>query len=368
MQSLLQTQRALLALVALYLSIRAASADNLYQSYCSPQNTGADSAPYYWQFQSNGQCYNHCNDLGSALAIVQGYNCWCSNYLPAKQVSVSECNLPCYGFPEEQCGSPSAKLFGYINLPRKPSGTLTPSKKAVQVSTIPPITRTVTSAKIVTRVSTETPKPLASQHHTRLSTKLEKSTLTAIRTTTASGSTVFVTSLATASANPSNDLPVEKQKPGGGLSSGAIAGIVIGVLLGVSFLALAFCFCWYRPRRKHQEANEVITSNPPQRESSVLSRVGLLGAASKQYAPRPLPKIRTSGFGGRDTGPNSQETISPMSQRRNSQPMFIDNRLNPNAMTQHPNASKSSVSTLQDNQDYSRPVLTIRNPDIYEGT
>src|SRR4051812_818319 len=68
---------------------------------------------YIWQ--SNGECQIHCQ--GSyAFAVIQGLDCWCSNYIPAEQVSTDDCNQPCPGFPDEWCGSTDAGLYGYFLL------------------------------------------------------------------------------------------------------------------------------------------------------------------------------------------------------------------------------------------------------------
>lgn len=115
-------------------------ADNLSQAYCSSENTGSSftpgaslsvsyvniltkSDPSIWQ--SNGYCTNACKNVNGksyALAIVQGSNCWCNDYVPAEQVSTSQCNTPCIGFPYENCGNENAGLFGYIQI-GTPSGT-----------------------------------------------------------------------------------------------------------------------------------------------------------------------------------------------------------------------------------------------------
>ena len=73
-------------------------------------------------YQSNGACFQSCLD-SYAFAIVQGQECWCSNYIPANTVSTSSCNEDCPGYPSDKCGSASAGLYGYIALKKSPSGT-----------------------------------------------------------------------------------------------------------------------------------------------------------------------------------------------------------------------------------------------------
>ena len=76
----------------------------------------------YNQYQSNGACQDTCQK-SFAYAVLQGNNCWCSNYAPADQTDTGSCNSQCPGFTE-QCGNPGAGLFGYYQLGNvQPSGT-----------------------------------------------------------------------------------------------------------------------------------------------------------------------------------------------------------------------------------------------------
>lgn len=76
----------------------------------------------YSQYQSNGLCYNFCSS--DAFAIVQGSDCWCSNYVPGATTSGDDCNVACPGYPDDLCGNQQAGLFGYISIPgNSPSGT-----------------------------------------------------------------------------------------------------------------------------------------------------------------------------------------------------------------------------------------------------
>src|SRR5436853_2953921 len=85
--------------------------------------TFADNLTAFWTFQSNGWCSTHCQD-DYAFAVVKGNNCWCSNYIPADQSSVSDCSGKCPGYPAESCGSLSNNLFGHVALSKSPSGTM----------------------------------------------------------------------------------------------------------------------------------------------------------------------------------------------------------------------------------------------------
>ena len=201
------------------------------------------------------------------------------------------------------------------------------------------------------------------------------------------------TAVATASSTPGSSAYETNQIPhqtSTGLSKGAVAGITIAAIAAVAILAFIFFLLWRRRQAKRNGGNQ----GGIHRNTSVLSKVGLLSSSENHNEPSQptggrgpnLPRIRTSGLsfgaagalgggaaaaGGEasksdHSGPlnsaatgGSQMSLNP---NRLSRPIFMDNRLNPNAIMQHPNASRSSMSTLQDNQDYSRP-LQVRNPD-----
>lgn len=93
-------------------------------------------------YQSDGLCHDNCK--GSyAFFIVQGSNCWCSNFIPADQVSTDNCNSQCPGFDSDWCGNPDQGLYGYYQIedgqPQGTSGGSSSSspRKTSSVSTIP---------------------------------------------------------------------------------------------------------------------------------------------------------------------------------------------------------------------------------------
>lgn len=72
-------------------------------------------------YQSDGLCRDQCE--GSAFAVIQGQNCWCSDVEPGRsvQVSTTKCNTKCSGYPDDTCGGDG--LWGYMMLGKDPSGT-----------------------------------------------------------------------------------------------------------------------------------------------------------------------------------------------------------------------------------------------------
>lgn len=102
------------------------------------------------------------------------------------------------------------------------------------------------------------------------------------------------------------------------------------------------------------------------RGNSVLSKAGLLRRSSSRRGPSSGSATAYGGVVG-SRAPRLDTDIPEMSEgpssatsanleRRDSRPLFVDQRLNPNALMVHSDASRTSVATLQDNADYSRPL------------
>jgi cell wall integrity and stress response component len=194
--------------------------------------------------------------------------------------------------------------------------------------------------------------------------------------------TQTVTSTPEAAGSSSQQDPITSQRKG--LSAGAIAGVVIGVLGAIAALAFGAFLLWRRRRREGDTEGAAAARgfrgpNSPKRNVSVLSRTGLLSRG--RPASMNEKDFEDSGYGHTVTGQNSVrhsmligasgagEGISPVSplgsshdndSRRLSKPMVYDQRLNPSALfASHDNGSRVS---MQDQQDYSRP-LGVMNPD-----
>lgn len=118
----------------------AAATPSIAVAYCASINTASTDANSS-TYQSEGLCYDYCNDEGYALGVLQDKDCWCSNYVPASsdQVATSKwyaCSVhpPCWetqlttssdsscpGYPDDYCGGDD--LYGYIQLSAAVSGT-----------------------------------------------------------------------------------------------------------------------------------------------------------------------------------------------------------------------------------------------------
>lgn len=229
---------------------------------------------------------------------------------------------------------------------------------------------------------------------TKMSTTATPSPVTSVRVVTVSGDVVTQTVTSTPVAAPSQNadsINLEKK----GLSGGAIAGIVIGSLVGLAALLLAAFLLWRRRRQDRDTegaaagagagagagASAGLIKNSPKRNISVLSKTGLLNrgrptSMAENYFDEPLyintgtgnNSVRHSMLFGAGAAGDGVSPASPLGSahdgdsRRHSKPLVYDQRLNPSALFANAEANGSRVS-VQDNQDYSRP-LGIANPDV----
>lgn len=76
-----------LAALTSVLSGLAAADPSVAVAYCASINTASTSANSS-TFQSEGLCFNFCNDDGYALGVLQDEDCWCSDYIPASDERV----------------------------------------------------------------------------------------------------------------------------------------------------------------------------------------------------------------------------------------------------------------------------------------
>ena len=143
---------------------------------------------------------------------------------------------------------------------------------------------------------------------------------------------------------------------GGGVNTGKVVGIVLGVVFGICALIGIAAWIWFRRRRQSREqasgtestftnnnGEKSPSTNIPSRQVSQLSSSGLLGNKA--------PRLNISGIPpGSD--PRSADPSSSTFDRRS---LGTDQRLNPYALYIHDEARHSDVS-LQDNQDYSRQL------------
>lgn len=136
-------------------------------------------------------------------------------------------------------------------------------------------------------------------------------------------------SSATAGADGASLSKADEEKSG--LSGGSIAGIVIGVIGGLALVgALIFLIFFYRKRAARA------TSPTPSQDMTDRHSQG------SSFARGVFPQGQDAA--GSSLGRNAA---------------FTDNRMkNPSL---YPNGPRDSSVSLQDNEDYSRPVLRVRS-------
>ncbi|KAF3479703.1 uncharacterized protein GIQ15_06679 [Arthroderma uncinatum] len=295
----------LISLFALYPALSA----GVSIDYCAKLNTGSNFDYVVDGFQSIGACQKTCGDK-YAFAILQGKTCWCSNAAPGNTVSNDKCNQNCPGYPDDKCGSASQGLYAYIVLDKKPTTTIGSSS----------MTTSSSSTKSSSSSATETPS---------------------VTTVEGQVTTITVPNGPTKTSTPSEGTTSSS------LTGGAIAGIIIGTLAAFGiFAAILLWFCCFR-RRQQTKIDDGYRS--PFHESPVPQPIFESTLSSR------VPAMRTTPVNGATVGRRG-------STARLSIPAFTDHRMKKDAMV-YANGGRHSNVSLQDNQDYSRPVLRLTNPD-----
>lgn len=174
--------------------------------------------------------------------------------------------------------------------------------------------------------------------------------MTNVQVVTQSGQIVTQTITTTPSIPANSNQGARKT----GIAPGYIAAAVIAGLLGLVFLLAGI---WLFMRRKENRDGEkgfqAGSSRDMQRNVSVHSKAGLLANRNN------VPAINTRFSGQPLMMDDGVTPVSPMSERRKSQPLIWDQRLNPNALMANENGSKTSLNTIDDHRDYGR-TLQVR--------
>ncbi|KMP03845.1 hypothetical protein CIRG_03537 [Coccidioides immitis RMSCC 2394] len=304
--------------------------------YCSPLNTGSDFDTVISDFQSNGRCRETC--IGKySFAILQGKSCWCSDAVPGDITDVSDCSDSCPGYPKDKCGSVRKRLYGYIQLDKRPTTTIagsttsltgTPSLSSSSSLSSPSSTSFADQVTVtVTLTQTGSPTTFFTSTKSSLTTNPTSSETSSVSTQTIPGGIATITI--------PNNTPVHTSDPQAGssnLNGGQIAGIVIGSLAGFGIIiALIFLIVRAHRRRERQRSQR-----------------------NELFNPFHEPAVPTPVFRPHLT------TEKPPAQSFLRVPNSRDTRLK-NGI--YPNGSRRSNVSLQDHQDYSRPVLRLTNPD-----
>ncbi|KIW26949.1 uncharacterized protein PV07_06736 [Cladophialophora immunda] len=405
-----------------FVSLWVTPSQGLDISYCSPDNNAGSYQGHYNEFQSNGACQQQCQ--GSfAFAVLQGYYCWCSNYVPTPQESTYNCNQQCPGFTSEWCGNTDSGLYGYYLLSagvplgtsgstsNTPSTTSSPSSSPSSSVSIDASTSTLTSkpasastysldtgsptsspasdtwktaSSVVTYGSSQssdgagvvtwssdtsmslvssttptTPPPSTTDPPSTSSSPTPTEIYTSVTTVTGEVRTVVVTP---SSAATSDATLGQSSTGGGGVSTGKVVGIVLGVALGIGGVIGTAVYLWFR--RRHKKLQQEHGS-----ETAYLPRTGD-SSPSNNVPSRQVSQLSSSGLLGSKiprintsgvTLGNDLRSADTSSTGFDRRSLGTDQRLNPYALYIHDESRLSNVS-LQDNQDYSRQ-LRVANPD-----
>ncbi|KAK8106092.1 hypothetical protein PG999_009451 [Apiospora kogelbergensis] len=325
-------------------------------TYCASINTGSGSGTSSI-YMSDGLCRDSCS--GSAYAVIQGQNCWCSDISPAKSVTVStsKCNKKCSGYPDDTCGGDG--VWGYMALGKDPTGTkggdnpsppVTTAQNTVTLSPTthdnPPVLTTVVTTKPAPRPTSDptsdpSPEPTSDPSTEEPLPKPSPSMLVSTVTKDGSVSVATVTVYPPPVSSGANTKePPEVESGSKGLSTGAAVGVAVGVLGCLIIMGAIAGF--FLLRRKRRQQNQALLD----RQNSVRgSSAGMMSTPRTEMA---------STWDGDSMG------------RRNSRLMPHDPRMDPyatNIYGRFDNKSHESINTLRDDRDYSRRVLRTTNPD-----
>lgn len=308
---------------------------------CASFNSGTTDE-FRDDYQTNGLCFDHCKE-DYAFAITQQNSCWCSDFAPSEdsQVDMARCNLPCPAFPDENCGGRG--LYGYVTLNGKlPEGTRGPTDDEPS-STTTTESKAKSTTATETETETETDEPQSTTMTQTVTTDGEVRTVTVIPT---------ITSGSGNNGDSANDSTGSQSNDGdGGLGTGAVVGIVVGVI-GAVLIAAGVILFWFFKRRKRNQQSDY-TEDPSVR-----------GNSSDRVASSHPEMSMGAGAALSGAGSNSPTSTS----NRNSM-LAIDPRMDPFKQGLYMRTgSHESINTLRDDHDYSRriqspKVLRATNPD-----
>lgn len=281
---------------------------------CFSSSDGFEDQGSY-TYQSPGYCQKQCVGLNKpVMALTGGSHCWCGDLLPvtSSKTSDSQCSTPCQGYPADTCGGDSdwsvllTGLNNNVGSAQDSSSDPDPSSKSspppkVSSSTAPTSTASIAS---VPPAKSKPSSPAAAVVEPDSTKNKPPSTITR-------ASTIVVTAPGQTQAVP---VAVETHKaPKGPNTTGIAVGVVVGVVAICAIAGGLFFFLRNRKRRAMAKTFQNNSANPFETES------------------KPPP----------------------------SSCSMSDSRLEPSVMMQR----RQSDGSIADNQDYSRRILKVTNPD-----
>ncbi|KAK6203329.1 uncharacterized protein RJT21DRAFT_113237 [Scheffersomyces amazonensis] len=242
-----------------------------------------------YTFQSSGYCEQQCANSRVA-ALINGKYCYCGDESPSSsnQVSSTNCNVACQGYPYENCGG-NGYYMVYVNAQVQDSesssaqGTTTgTTSSSTGTSSATSSTSTTNPQSSTPATSTNSPTSTSSTTSSSSSTSQNKITIVSTLTTDPSGSAIESIIYKTVIADPSptdsasqssSASPTSSSSTPSGsdssdssksshskshskLSAGGIAGVVIGGLAGLGLIIGAIVFFLWRKRRNSDDDYE----------------------------------------------------------------------------------------------------------------
>ncbi|KAF6239820.1 hypothetical protein HO173_002366 [Letharia columbiana] len=276
--------------------------------------------------------------------------------------------IPSAANPETVTESPSVSISFVSITPSTTSTSSTSQPIPVSLNLTPTTTSTPT-----TLTTSSTPTTIAKSSTTTSSSSWSATPFTSVTTVTGQIKTLTITPTSPP-ATATTIITAAKENNGGFFSSsGKVAGTFVAVSIVLLLLIAGVIWFFLRRSRRRQPEPAAISSvagsSTPQRRPSRLSQMGLVGAGGPQREKTgpTIPVIQTSGWGpsNRDGSEKSPADTLSAVERRSSYPRVVDQRLEPTALWNplHDNGSHVSVRSFRDDQDYSRRMLRIANPD-----
>ncbi|EEB07176.1 transmembrane receptor Wsc1 [Schizosaccharomyces japonicus yFS275] len=255
----------------------------------------------------------------SVLGLRNGGQCYCGNTLPAQLVDDSYCNVPCYGYGTVKCGGASywsVYLTGYgtytsesssssstssSQAPSSSSSTTSSSTTSSSTSTSSSSTQS-SSSKTTSSSSTMPSSSSSSSTESSSRTSHSSSKASSSTSTTSSGTpTSFITSTTT---GPSSSVSASQStvvgagsKGSSSVGTGAIIGIVIGIVTFILVIILGFFVMRWRKRVVSVTVNPKDSSYSEgsefdsRLEPSLLKRISTGSLADSQDYSRKILKV-----------------------------------------------------------------------------
>ncbi|CAN6624715.1 protein Slg1p [Trichomonascus vanleenenianus] len=295
-----------------------------YGSVGSLQSAGANT------WNTGSKCYSICSAKGMKVFATQGQDCYCGDSLPSSsdKASSGSCSQTCPGYPQEMCGGPKAFTVYVVG----DLSDFTSSSASSAASSTPSSTSSSSSSSS----ASSSLKPSSSSSSSSATSPSSSSTSSSSTSSSASSSSSRSTSANSATASGPTATGGSDNKKASGVSGGAIAGIVIGVLAALGIIGATLVFLRRRQNNNHY--------NPSSDDDGFKDPFGV--------HPSDTARDDKHSYGG-------SIAASTRTPSNDDNFMAIDQRLNPVMLGER----RISDGSLADENDYSRKILRVTNPD-----